>query len=217
MQLGEVYASRQIISDRKTTRIGWVAIFLKGYAIVCQEIPELRSLYFCLPWSRIYVHPNTVASITIHRPDDEGVERLIWARISNCETSSLKEIQRQMDAACQKPLREVFLDGLRIERIPSFIRRILWWLAMNWNPRKRARKVGTFSISTLASEDASNYGHPLVVTSSISYTRCKPDGECTVTLIADHRVLDGVLAARALKRLEVILNTIVLEELRTIL
>jgi hypothetical protein len=213
MQLEKVVQARQGHLARTGRRISWVTIFLRSYSIVCQEVPELRSLYFCMPWSRLYEHPNTVASITIHRPDDSGAERLIWARISHCETSSLQEIQRQLDDAVSKPLREVFRDGLRMERVPSCIRRLAWWLGMNWKPRQRAKKVGTFSVSTLAGEDASNYGHPLVVTSSLSYTRCNSQGECTVTMIADHRVLDGMLAARSLKRLEEVMNTIVVKEL----
>ena len=216
MQLGVVVKARQKIPERCAFRISWVTIFLRSYALVCKEIPELRSLYFCMPWERTYEHPNTVASISIHRLDDEGIERLIWARLSNCESRSLLDIQRQMDDAIEKPLWDVFRDGLRIERLPSWIRRLSWWLGMNWKPRQRAKKAGTFSISTLAGEDASNYGHPLVVTSSLSYTKCNADGECTVTMISDHRVLDGVLAARALKRLESIMTTIVVDELNAI-
>ncbi|MCY2974394.1 MAG: hypothetical protein NTW52_06965 [Planctomycetota bacterium] len=215
MQLNRVVEARNAHNAKNENRIGWVAIFLRSYAIVCQEIPELRSLYFCMPWPRLYEHPHTVASITIHRPDDQGVERLIWARISNCETSSLSDIQRQMNDAVHNPLREVFRDGLRLERLPSCIRRLSWWLGMNWKPRQRAKKIGTFSVSTLAGEDVSNYGHPLVVTTSLSYTRCNDKGECMVTLISDHRVLDGMLAARSLKRLEEVMNTIVIRELLT--
>ena len=214
MRLKKVVEARHDHNAKSENRIGWVTIFLRSYAIVCKEIPELRSLYFCMPWPRLYEHPHTVASIPIHRPDDTGVERLIWARICNCETSSLYEIQRQMNDAVYKPLREVYRDGLRMEQVPGWIRRLSWWLGMNWKPRQRAKKVGTFSISTLAGEDVSNYGHPLVVTSSLSYTRCNAQGECTVTLIADHRVLDGMLAARSLKRLEEVMNTIVVNELQ---
>jgi hypothetical protein len=217
MRLEKVVQARQQHNAKSENRIGWVAIFLRAYSIVCKETPELRSLYFCMPWPRLYEHPHTVASITIHRPDDHGVERLIWARISNGESTHLNEIQRQMDDAVNKPLQDVFRDGLRLERLPYCIRRVSWWLGMNWKPRQRAKKVGTFSISTLAGEDVSNYGHPLVVTSSLSYTRCNSEGECTVTLISDHRVIDGMLASRALHRLEEVLNTVVVEELRSVI
>jgi hypothetical protein len=87
---------------------------------------------------------------------------------------------------------------------------------MHWHGRQRAKKIGTFSISTLAGENAINRGHPLVVTSSLAYSRCEPNGACLVTLLADHRVLDGMLAAQALTLLETQLNGQVLSELASL-
>ena len=42
------------------------------------------------------------------------------------------------------------------------------------------------------------------------------DQRCPVRLMFDHRVVDGVPVARALVRLEAILNTTISEELRTL-
>ena len=60
---------------------------------------------------------------------------------------------------------------------------------------------------------ATNRFHPTICTTSLSYAPLEADGRCLVTLIADHRVLDGVVAARALERLEQVLVHQTLAEL----
>ena len=53
---------------------------------------------------------------------------------------------------------------------------------------------------------AVNRFHPTICTTSLSYGPLEADGRCLVTLIADHRVLDGAAAARALQTLERVLR-----------
>ncbi len=208
-QLGDLRDAR----DRAGTRISWVALYTRAYGLVCQAIPELRQMYAAYPSPRLYEHPHSVASISVYRDDPNGGKRLIWGRIDNAEGTSLVEIQRRLDNVACGPLSEVFKDGIRVERLPAFLRRFSWWMAMNWQGRQRAKKIGTFSISTLAGENSLNRGHPLVVTSSLAYSRCNASGSCLVTLLADHRVLDGMLAAQSLGLLETMLQNQVLEEL----
>jgi len=203
---------------RKETRcrISWVALYLKAYGLVCQSIPELRQTFVSYPWNYFYEHPHSIASISVHRDDPEGGKRLIWARIPNPENRSLVDIQARIDQATHQPLDEFYKDAILLERLPNPLRKILWWLLMQWQGRRRAKKVGTFSVSTLAGQDAYNRGHPLVVTTSLAYSRCDEHGSSLVTLIADHRVIDGVHAAHALQRLEETLNSQVLEEVRNL-
>ena len=215
LDLGDVRSVREQVG-RKGIRIAWVTLFTRAYSLACQTIPELRQLYASSPWPRLYEHPHTVASITIHRDDPLGGKRLIWGRIDNAESQSLLEIQTQMDRAVNGPLEVVFRDGIRMESLPRPMRRFSWWMAMHWQPRQRAKKIGTFSISTLASEGILNRGHPLVTTSSLAYSRCDAAGHCCVTLLADHRVLDGMLAAHALRTLESNLTGAVLAELQSL-
>ena len=61
---------------------------------------------------------------------------------------------------------------------------------------------------------ATNRFHPTICTTSLSYAPLDDDGNCLVTLIADHRVLDGAVVARALARLEEVLCHEMLAELR---
>jgi hypothetical protein len=54
---------------------------------------------------------------------------------------------------------------------------------------------------------------PTICTTSLAYAPLEDDGRCLVTLIADHRVIDGAQAARALERLEQVLAGRMAEEL----
>ncbi len=82
--------------------------------------------------------------------------------------------------------------------------------------RKRAKTIGTFTISSLAGMKATNREHPLVATTSLSYSPLDHDDHCVVTLQSDHRVLDGVKAAECLEELECHFNSTVLGELRAL-
>lgn len=195
-------------------KISWVSLFLKAYGLAGRDIPELRQVFARYPWVRLYEHPHSVISVSVHRDDGHGGTRLIWARLIDCESKPLTEIQNTMVHTQAGPIAEVFRDGYRFEKIPAFIRRTSMWLGMHCQPRQKAKKMGTGSISTLAGENTLNRFHPLIVTTSLAYSRCEADGSCLVTLLCDHRVLDGVLAARALKRIEFHLNTTVYNELR---
>jgi hypothetical protein len=61
-----------------------------------------------------------------------------------------------------------------------------------------------------------NRFHPTLCTTSLSYGPMEPDGRCLVTIIADHRVLDGSAVARALARLEQVLTGGLLDQLRSL-
>ena len=69
---------------------------------------------------------------------------------------------------------------------------------------------------TLAGRQAFNRFHPTLCTTSLTYGPLEDDGRCLVTLIADHRVLDGAAVAQALERLEETLGTAVAAELRAL-
>jgi hypothetical protein len=91
--------------------------------------------------------------------------------------------------------------------LPGWLRRtVLRWNLHSSSP-KRPSRLGTFSLSTLAGFQAFNRFHPTLCTTSLAYGPLEPDGRCLVTIIADHRVLDGATVAAALVRLEQVLAT----------
>jgi len=50
----------------------------------------------------------------------------------------------------------------------------------------------------------------------LNYGVISSDGNVNVRIIYDHRVMNGATVARALARLEEVLNTVVAEELRSL-
>ncbi len=211
MDLGELSSVRKACSPR----IAWSTLFAKAYGTVCQQTPELRELFVRYPTKHLYRHPNTVASLSVHRKDNDGNERLIFGRWSNPESTPLIALQQQLDMFSQAPIAEVFGEGLMLERRSAMIRRFVWWWVTHWSGRKRAKHIGTFSISSLGGQGALNAHHPLITTSSLAFGPIDTTGRCEVVLICDHRTLDGVLGAKAMETLEGILSDQMVEELLT--
>jgi len=98
-------------------------------------------------------------------------------------------------------------------RLPALIRRLLWWICLNWG-RQRGNYFGTFGVSVYSALQAESL-HPLSpLTTLLNYGVMSADGALDVRIIYDHRVMDGATVARALGRLEEILNTTLLDEVR---
>jgi hypothetical protein len=83
-------------------RVGWNAVLAHAYSRVSQEISELRDVYVARPVAYVYRHPEPVVSLTIHRRDANGQDRLIWARISSPHALSLRELQSKIDHFCDR-------------------------------------------------------------------------------------------------------------------
>jgi hypothetical protein len=208
VDFSEIEVRRQSLKA-KGLRVGWNAVLAHAYSKVSQDIPELRDVYVARPVAYVYRHPEPVASLTIHRRDASGKERLIWARISSPHLVSLTELQSQIDRFTTAPIQEVYRDGLRLERRGPLLRRLNWHLLMRWCGRKRAKHLGTFSISSLGHLGGLNLYHPLVTATSLAMGPISQDGHCDLALICDHRVLDGVLAIHSLNLLtDTIRNTL---------
>ena len=195
------------------TRIGWAAIFLKAQARVAAEMPVLRTWYVRGLRARLATASQSVASIAINRAES-GEDRLFFARLPSPDGRSLHDIQRFLDRCGTAPVDEFFKRQLQLESLPGPLRRAVLWCNINSSSPKRCSRIGTFSLSTLAGLGASNHGHPTVCTTSLSFAPLESDGRCRVTLICDHRVLDGATAARALERLEQVLRGEMADELR---
>ncbi|MEI6240396.1 MAG: hypothetical protein WCR51_08395 [Planctomycetia bacterium] len=226
MQLGAVEEARR----RCATRIGWAAVFLKAYAIVARERPALRSWVASprvpvLGRPRWATSPVSVASLALSRPRGEETpaadrdldpDAIWWARIRAPDEMPLLELQAEITRFVTASVDEVFKRQLELRMVPRLLRRFV----LRWNLRsasaKRALRIGTFSLSTLAGEGCSNRGHPTFLTTSLSYDPLDETGRTRVTLLADHRLLDGVPAARALAALESTLTGEIVRELVTL-
>jgi hypothetical protein len=209
--LGEVAEAR----SQTSTRISWVTLFLKAYAIASQSSPLLRTHYASFPFPYFYQDPSCTISLTINRKYS-GSDHLFWGRFFTPESQSLVELQRQLDRYCNEPVEQIFKRQLFSSRFPALLRRLGWWWRLDLQPRKRGRRLGTGSISVLAGQGVYNRQHPSILTSSLSYGPMEPDGRVWVTLQCDHRVMDGVVAAEAINRINIAMTTEILSELRTL-
>jgi hypothetical protein len=197
---------------RTCPRISWPILFCKAFARTAAEVPELRWCYVARPIPRVIEFPASVAVVSVNRIWRDR-NRLFWVLLRDLETTSLGGLQRQLDHHRQAPLEDVFRRQLMFSRFPVWLRRPIWWLRLNANSRKRHRRVGTFALSVLAGQQAYNRNFPHFLTTGLTYGPLNPDGSMLVTLICDHRVVDGMTAATALAHLEQHLQGCVSEEL----
>jgi hypothetical protein len=209
MNLAAVAAARAACPDRPP----WPTVFAKGFALVAAETPELRRAYCKLPWPHLYEYPGSVVCIAIER-EYRGERAVLPLVIKNLAHYPLSEAGQVVRKAATDPLEGVkaFRRALRLARLPRLLRRPLWWIGLNIG-RLRANYFGTFAVTAYSSRGAESL-HPLTpLTTAVTYGPIGPDGRVDVRLVYDHRVLDGATVARALHRLEQVLNTEIVAEL----
>jgi hypothetical protein len=211
MNLRDLLQARQ----QHPQRPSWSAIFIKGYALVAQEFPELRRAYIKIPWHRLYEYPKSVAHVTLER-DFDGEKCVFAAKIKDPASLSVLKIHEMIKIWKEIPIRDYkeFRRGLWITRMPWPIRPFLWWLGLNIG-RQRGNFFGTFTLSVYSGLGVESL-HPLTpTTTTLNYGVIDSNGNVTVRIVYDHRVMDGATVARALIRLEAILSSLVLDEVRT--
>lgn len=206
--LGRVASLRLAVSPR----VSWSVVFLKAYALLSQRQPALRRAFLRWPWPHFYEHGQSVAMLTISR-EYRDKDRLFAGRFTNPEERSLVDLQHRLERYQHEEVEKVFLRQLRLSRLPTPVRRALWWCNLCLHGPTRATRMGTFSASTLAGQQTLNRWHPSVLTSSVTWGPLDATGRALVTIIYDHRVMDGLEAARGLIRLEEILNGEIATEL----
>lgn len=209
MNLGPLLKARTSLESRPS----WTALFLKGYALLAQETPELRRAYVKFPRPQLYEYPGSIASIA-HEREYEGERIVLLTTIKNPERRSITELGSLMQAARTSPVLEVkeFRRALKIARLPGPVRWLLMWLGLNIG-RQRARRFGTFQLSVYSGLGAESLNPLTPLTSLLNYGPIDKDGSVTVRIHYDHRVMDGANVARALERFERILNGEITAEL----
>jgi hypothetical protein len=208
-----------VVADARAAapcRIGWAACFLKAYALVARETPLLRSWLTGWLRPRLATSSQSVATLAINRIDEQGGDRLFFARLFTPDMLPLAAVQAFIDRHATAAVAEIFRRQIELEMVPGWLRRLI----LKWNMRsaspKRPGRIGTFSMSSLAGFSAGNHFHPTLCTTSLCQGPLDEAGRCRVTLIADHRVLDGVTVARALEQLEAVLTREIAAELRSL-
>ena len=213
MEVGSLAAAR-----KAGAFVSWTALFMKGYSLVAAQHPELRRAYLPFPWPHLYEHPISECALLIER-DYEGESVVLGAKIRAPDGQSLADIDGHMSKFRDAPVQEVsdFRQWLRLGRLPGVLRRFLFWHTLNLSGFKRAKRLGTFAVSSLGSLGVEQH-HPIVpLTTYLTFGPISPGGEVNVKIIYDHRVMDGRCVARCLNDLEETLNSLVLDELKAMI
>lgn len=210
MNLGPVLRAREELEPRPS----WTALFLKGYALLSQETPDLRRAYVKLPWPHLYEYPASVASLAYERELD-GERVVLLDRIKQAEQMTIGQIMEKMQSTRTLPVTKVkeFRRALKMARVPSLLRRPLMWLSLNLG-RQRANYFGTFQLSVYSGLGAESLNPLTPLTTLLNYGRIDDDGTVDVRIHYDHRVMDGANVARALERFEAIMNSAIADELK---
>ena len=201
--------------DECAVRISWPALFLKAYALVAREVPELRQTWYRWPWAHLYQHPHSVGTLTVQREID-GVPWLFWARISTPESLTLPALQKLVDGFRDGDVHAVFRRQIRFAYLPRLLRRSIWRWNLNIATCNRAKRMGTFFLSTLAGRGVEIQLPPSVHTGCLTFGPLDDNHISRVTIAYDHRIMDGALVADVLQRLEQTLNETLLEELQLV-
>ena len=196
--------------------IGWAALFIQAYGRVAAEVPELRQTVIDHPFAHIYEHPTSVARVAVSRPHD-GTDWLFFGPVADPAEKTPAEVQAVLGALKRAPIGEtVFGLQVWLSGLPTFLRRFLWWCALTWDGRMRIARAGTFGVTTLGGEGCCNVFPARVQTTVLTYgpigggpnppVAPTDPAWCRVTIVYDHRLMDGVLVAGVLNRLEELLN-----------
>jgi hypothetical protein len=193
---------------------GWAAIFVKAFALVAREQPILRTLYVKLPWPGLYELPRSVAMIAIARQVD-GEDCVLPQRVTAPDEIPLAEVDALIRQAKEAPVAEVpaFRKMLAVTRLPLPLRRLLWAMGLGFG-RQRAKFFGSFGVTSVAAYGPGELHALSPGPFVLSYGVVRPDQTLDVVLRWDHRVTDAAPMAKALTRLEQVLNAEIAAEIR---
>jgi hypothetical protein len=193
---------------------GWAAIFAKAFSLVAKEQPVLRTLYAKWPWPSFYELPRSIAMVAIARVED-GQDCVLPQKVPAADTLPLTEVDTQIRHAKDAPIGEVaaFRKILRVTRLPLPLRRLMWLIGLNFG-RQRANWFGSFGVTSVAAYGAGELHALSPGPFILSYGVVEQDQTIDVVIRWDHRITDAALIAKALTRLEQVLNTEIAAELR---
>jgi hypothetical protein len=209
LALADLVARRR----RMASPPAWTALFAKAFARVAADIPALRRSYIRYPWPHLYEHSQAVAVVAVER-EYRGEEVVLFVHLRGLVGRSLQDLDRQLRHSLSAPLDRVgtFRRSLRLARFPWPLRGWLMRLGLHGSGRLREKHFGTFVVSSPAAQGAGLLHLISGTTAAVHYGLFDAAGNIDVRLTFDHRVLDGATAARALSRMEAVLNGEVLEE-----
>jgi hypothetical protein len=194
---------------------GWAAIFVKAFSLLAKDEPILRTLYAKWPWPGLYELPRSVAMVAIARVEG-GEDCVLPQKIPDADSLALIEIDALIRHAKEAPIGEVpaFRKILRVTRLILPLRRLMWLIGLNFG-RQRANWSGSFGVTSVAAYGPGELHALSPGPFILSYGVVERDQSIDVVIRWDHRVADAAPIAKALSRLEHVLNNEIAAELRS--
>lgn len=126
----------------------WAVLFAKAFATVAAHRPELRRTYIPLPWPHQWEADESTAAIAVER-DYRGEAGVFFGLLRAPDRKPLAELAEKVRDWKHQPVEAIppFRRALRYSRLPFPVRRLLWWMAMSWSGKVKAKNFGTFGIS----------------------------------------------------------------------
>ncbi len=185
---------------------GWASIFVKAFALLARDEPVLRTLYAPWPWPQFYQLPRSIAMVAIARVED-GEDCVMPQRITAPDALPLADIDAQIRHAKHAPMAEVpsFRRIMMVTRLPLPVRRLIWLVGVRFG-RQHANYFGNFSVTSVAAFGGGELQALSPGPFIVSYGVAAPGHTIDVVIRWDHRVTDAALIAKALTRLEQVLN-----------
>ena len=193
---------------------GWAAIFVKAFCLVAKEQPVLRTLYAKWPWPHFYELPRSVGMVAIARIED-GQDCVLPQKVPAADQLALTAVDALIRHAKEAPIDQVpaFRKILRTTKLVLPLRRLFWLVGLNFG-RQRANYFGSFGVTSVAAFGGGELHAISPGPFVLSYGMVAPDRTIDVLIRWDHRITDAALIAKAMTRLEQVLNTEIAAELR---
>jgi hypothetical protein len=198
---------------KQDKRPGWLVIIAKAFCIVARDEPWLRTFYMKWPWPHFYEVPRSVAmAVVSHNVFDPDVPLML--KIGSADEIPLQELEEIIQRSKTAPLDDVpsLKRSLRLCRMPLPLRRVLLSVGLNIG-RQRSNYFGTFVITSLASLGVETVVLRAPGPAVMTYGLLRPDHTMELLFHWDHRIYDGVLVGRVMRRLEDVLNSNIADEL----
>jgi hypothetical protein len=196
---------------------GWTALFMRAYGLMTRDYPELRRALIPWPYPHLYEHPHSIGGVVVER-QWQGERVLLASKIRAPEEMPIDVLDGHVRRFKESPVWEIgdYRQALRVGRLPGFLRRFTFWHSLYLSGAIRAKRFGTFLVSSYGSLGAEQL-HPLTFhTSLFTFGPISSTGDVVIKIVYDHRVLDGACVARCLGELEQILHTAIINELREV-
>jgi hypothetical protein len=152
--------------------------------------------------------------VAIARVED-GEECILMERVTEADQIALAAIDAQLHRAKEAEIDQIpcFRRIMRITRLPLPLRRMGYWLAGRTG-RWHSTNFGSYGVTSAAAHGGGQLHAIGPGPYVLSYGVASAGGTIDVVLRWDHRVTDAAPIARALTRLEQVLNGEITAELR---